>query len=127
MNYNKVIYGFLGAAVLLAFALLYLVLLRSSQAVLSPSRWLLFVGCALPVVAAAILPFVVHRVRRARGLPPEHVSASDLRFTLILSAVLCPLTFFAVTMFGAFGTLAIMLAPIAFIIRSQRRTEPNPK
>jgi protein-S-isoprenylcysteine O-methyltransferase Ste14 len=66
MNYNKVIYGFLGAAVLLALALLYLVLLRSSQAVLSPSRWLLFVGCALPVVAAAILPFVVHRVRRAR-------------------------------------------------------------
>ena len=107
--------------------LIYLGLHGRGQPPLSPSQWLLFGGLALPVVLAAILPIIVHRVRRARGLPPQHVSASDLRFIIILSAVLCPLTFFAVTMFGAFGPLVIMLAPIAFIIRSRRRSHPNPK
>ena len=127
MNYNKVIYMLLGAAVMLAFPLIYLGLLRSGQATLSPSQWLLFGGLALAVVLAAILPIIIYRVRQARGLPPEHVSASDLRFTIALIAVLCPLTFFAVWMFPVFGSLVIMLAPIAFIIRSHRRGQPNHK
>jgi hypothetical protein len=125
MNYNKVIYILLGAGVLLAFPLIYLGLLHPGQATLSPSQWLWFGGLALPVVLAAVLPMIIHRVRRARGLPPEQVSASDLRFTIALIAVLCPLAFFAVLMFGAFGSLVIMLAPMAFIIRSHRRSQPN--
>jgi hypothetical protein len=127
MNYNKVIYVLLGTAVLLAFPLIYLGLHGRGQPPLSPSQWLLFGGLALPVVLVAILPIINHRVRRARGLPPEHVSASDLRFTITLIAVLCPLAFFAVLTFGAFGSLVIMLAPIAFIIRSHRRGQPNHK
>ena len=143
MNYNKVIYILIGAAALLAFPLIYLILIPRSpttlspsvgevllprgQTMLSPSHWLVFGALALLVVLAAVSPIIVHRVRRARGLPPEHVSASDLRFTLILIAVLCPLAFFAVTMFEAYGTLVIMLAPIACMIRFQRRSQPNPK
>jgi hypothetical protein len=128
MNYNKVIYFLLGAAVLVAFPLIYLGLLRSGQTMLSPSQWRLFGGLALPVVVfAAILPIIIHRVRRARGLPPEHVSASDLRFTIALIAVLCPLTFFAVWIFPVFGSLVIMVVPFAFIIRAQLRRQPNNK
>jgi hypothetical protein len=127
MNYNKVIYILLGAAALLAFPLIYLGLHGRGQPPLSPSQWLLFGGLAFPVVLAAILPIIIHRVRRARGLPPEHVSASDLRFTIALMAVLCPLTFFAVWMFGAFGSLLIMVVPFAFMIRAQRRSRPNHK
>ena len=127
MNYNKVIYVLLGAAVLLAFPLIYLGLHRSGQAMLSPSQWLLFGGLALPVVLAALLPIIIHRVRRTRGLPPEHLSASDLRFTIALIAVLCPLTFFAVWMFPVFGSLVIMVVPIAFVIRAQHRSQPNHK
>jgi hypothetical protein len=127
MNYNKLTYVLLGAAALLAFSLLYLVLLRSGHAMLSPSQWLLFGGLALPVVLAAIIPIVIRRVRRSRDLPREHISASDLRFTIALIAVLCPLTFFAVWMFPVYGSLLIMLVPIAFIIRGSRRSQPNHK
>ena len=88
MNYNKVIYFLIGAAALLAFPLLYLVLTPPGQPPLSPSQWLLFGALALAVVLAAIMPIIIYRVRRARGLPPEHVSASDLRFVIALIAVL---------------------------------------
>jgi len=127
MNYNKVIYILLGAGVLLAFPLLYLILFPPGQTTPSPSRWLLFGGLALPVALAGILPIIIHRVRRARGLPPEHVSASDLRFTLILMAVLCPLVCFAEFTFGAYGSLLMMVIPAAFAIRAQRRGQPNQK
>ena len=127
MNYTKVFYILVGAAVLLAFPLIYLVLLPPGQATLSPSRWLLFGSLSLAVLLAAIMPIIIYRVRQTRGLPPEHVSASDLRFTIALMAVLCPLTFFAVWMFGAFGSLLIMVVPFAFMIRAQRRSQPNHK
>ena len=127
MNYTKVFYILVGAAVLLAFPLIYLVLLPPGQATLPPSRWLLFGGLALAVVLAAIMPIIIYRVRQTRGLPPEHVSASDLRFTIALMTVLCPLTFFAVWMFPVFGSLVIMVVPVAFAIRAQRRRQPHHK
>jgi hypothetical protein len=52
---------------------------------------------------------------------------SDSRFATVLTAILCPLTFFAVWMFSAYGTLVIMLVPIAFMIRDQRRNKAVPK
>ena len=128
MNYNKVIYILIGAAVLLAFPLIYLVVMFPRvQTMPSPSQWLLFGALALPVAVVPLLLVIIHRVRRARGLSPEHISASDLRFMLLTIAVLCPLAVFAAMMFGAFGSLVIMLAPIACIIRSQLRSQPNPK
>ena len=127
MNYNKVIYVLLGAAVLLAFPLLYLVLRPPGEPPLTASQWLLFGGLALPVVFSALIPIVSIRVRRARGLPPEQLSAADFRFFISLIAVLCPLAFFAAWMFGAFGSLVIMLAPIACINRFQHRGKPDPK
>jgi len=53
-------------------------------------------------------------------------SASDLHFMLTLIAVLCPLTFLAVWMFPVFGSLVIMVVPIAYAIRSPRRRQPTP-
>jgi len=126
MNYNKVIYILLGAGVLLAFPLIYLVLFPPGQTTPSPSQWLWFAGLALPVALTGILPVIIHRVRRARGLPHQ-VSASDLRFTLILIAVLCPLVCVAEFTFGAYGSLLMMVIPAAFAIRAQRRGQPNHK
>ena len=126
MNYIKVIYILLGAAVLIAFPLIYLLLLPRGQTTPSPSQWLLFCGLALPVLLTAILPMIFHRVRKARGLPTEHVSASDLRFCLILLAVLCPLAFFAVLAFGPLGSIVIGFVPFAFAFRAPRRSQPTP-
>ncbi len=127
MNSKKVIYFLLSAAALLAFPLIYLLMNGRGQPPLSPSRWLLFGTLAFPVVLAAILPMLIFRVRRARGLPPLQLSASDLRFTILLIAVLCPLTFLVVSLFPGFGSLVILLVPFAFIIRGQLRGQPNPK
>jgi hypothetical protein len=124
MNHNKIIHILLGAAVLIALPLIYLGLLGPGQRTLSPSQWLLFGGVAFALVLGAFLPSIV---RRVRGLPPEPVSASDLRFVIALIVVLCPLAFFAVWTFGAFGSLVIMLAPIAFMIRYSRRSQPSNK
>jgi hypothetical protein len=121
---NKIIHLLLGAAVLLAFPLIYLALLRPGHATLSPSQWLLFASLAVALVLGAFLPSFV---RRVRGLPQHPVSSSDLRFTIALSLVLCPLAFFAVWMFGAYGSLVIMLAPIAFAFRNPRLSQPSPK
>ena len=48
---------------------------------------------------------------------------SDTRFATVLTVILCPLAFFAVWMFSAYGTLVIMLVPIAFMIRDQLRND----
>jgi hypothetical protein len=88
-------------------------------------QWLLFGAVALAVLAA-VMPMIIHCVRRARGLPPEQ-SASDLRFTMTLIATLCPLTFFAVWMSPTFGSLLIVVVPVAFMIRSQPGNQPNSK
>ena len=48
---------------------------------------------------------------------------ADTRFAVAVAAVLCPLTFFAVWEWGAFGSLLILLVPIAFIFR--RRSVQN--
>jgi uncharacterized membrane protein len=45
---------------------------------------------------------------------------SDSRFFIVLLAVLCPLTFAAVILFPVFGSLTIMLVPIAYAIRAQQ-------
>lgn len=121
---NKVIHILFGAAVLLALSLIYFLLLPHGQATLSPSQWLLFGEGALPLVLAAFLPSIV---RRFRGLPPPQVSPSDLRFTIVLIAILCPLIFLFGTLFGQFGFLLIIVVPIAFAIRAQRRSKTSPK
>jgi hypothetical protein len=50
---------------------------------------------------------------------------SDSRFATVLTVILCPVAFFAVLMFSAYGTLVIMLVPIAFMIRDQFRNDRN--
>ena len=117
---NKVIHILLGAAVLLAITLIYFVLLRPGQATLSHSQWLLFGGASLALVLVAFLPSIV---RRIRGLPPQPVPPSDLRFAIILVAVICSL----MPLLGEFGYLLIMVVPFAFIIRGQLRGQPNSK
>ena len=57
----------------------------------------------------------------------QQSTMSDSRFATVLIVVLCPLVFFAVWMFSAYGTLVIMLVPIAFMIRDQRRNKAVPK
>jgi len=55
----------------------------------------------------------------------KSLSSSDLKFALLVAAVLCPLAFLAVWAFGPFGSFVIILAPIAFIVRSPRRRRVN--
>jgi hypothetical protein len=50
---------------------------------------------------------------------------SDSRFATVLTVILCPLAFFAVWMFSVYGTLVIMLVPIAFMIRDKFRNDRN--
>jgi len=50
---------------------------------------------------------------------------SDTRFATVLTAILCPLTFAAVWMFSAAGTLVILLVPIAFMMRDHFRNDRN--
>jgi hypothetical protein len=47
--------------------------------------------------------------------------SSDIKFSIAVALVLCPLAFFAVWEFGPFGSFVIVLAPIAFILRSHHR------
>lgn len=121
---SKAIHILLGVAVLLALPLIYLVLLRPGQPMFPPSQWLVFAGAALALLLAAFLPGVV---RRVRGMPPQAVSPSDLRFGLAVAAVLCPLAFLAVWVMGPFGAFIIVLAPVALIIRSRRSGELDQK
>jgi hypothetical protein len=53
----------------------------------------------------------------------QQSTMSDTRFATVLTVILCPLAFFAVWMFSAYGTLVIMLVPIAFMIRDQLRND----
>jgi hypothetical protein len=50
---------------------------------------------------------------------------SDSLFGIVLTAILCPLTFAAVWMFSAAGTLVFMFVPIAFMIRNNLRKDRN--
>jgi hypothetical protein len=50
---------------------------------------------------------------------------AEIRFAIAVIAGLCPLAFFAVWEWGAFGTLVIMLVPIAFMLRYPRRSLQN--
>jgi hypothetical protein len=50
---------------------------------------------------------------------------SDSRFATVLTVILCPLAFFAVWMFSVYGTLVIMLVPIAFMMRDKFRNDRN--
>jgi len=121
---NKIIHIFLGAAVLAAVALLFFILAPNGKPTLSLLQWSLLGGLAVALGLGAFLPSLL---RRQRGLPQESSSPADLRFALAVAAVLCPLAFLAVWAFGPFGSFVIMLAPIAFISRSPRRSQPNHK
>jgi hypothetical protein len=118
---STVIYTLVGGAVLSAIALFGLLVFHQSG--ISPLQWGLFALYALVLMLAAFAPSVV---RRWQGLPPpQPLSPADIRFSLAVTAILCPLAFFAVWEWGAFGTLVIMLAPIAFMLRSPRRNPQN--
>ena len=62
------------------------------------------------------------------------MSASDIRFSVAVAVIGSILAFVAVWFGGAYGTLVIILVPIAFLFRSQQRggrdkttVEPNKK
>lgn len=46
-------------------------------------------------------------------------------FTITLTMILCPLTYFSVYYFGAMGTLTIMLVPIAFLFRMNSKDDTS--
>jgi predicted metal-binding membrane protein len=123
---NTVIHGLLGATVLLAILLLYLVLAHHGQPVLPPSRWILFGSIALALVLAAFLPSLV---RRWRGLPPQPLPPADISLAVMATLVGC-----ALVLFGVFFEMwwlmafAIMLPPLSFIWRNapkQQRDRGN--
>jgi predicted metal-binding membrane protein len=114
---NTVVHGLLGAAVLLAILLLYLVLAHPGQPVLPPSRWILFGGLALALALAAFLPSLV---RRWRGLPPpQPLSPADISLVIMVTLAGCALAFFGV-FFEMWWLMAfaIMLPPLFFIWRN---------
>lgn len=47
-------------------------------------------------------------------------SPSDVQFALILVAIVCPITFLSVWMFGGLGALTILLVPLAFFFRASK-------
>jgi hypothetical protein len=120
---NKATHILLRVAVVLAFPFIYLLLLRPGQPTLSPLQWLLFGSVAFALAVGSFLPSIL---RQVRGLPPQPVSASVLRFSIALAGVLCPLAFFAVWTFGPLGSLVICLVPLAFAFRFPRGSQPAP-
>jgi hypothetical protein len=121
MKQNTVFHILLGVAVLLAIALVYLGLATSDQSGLSSSQWVLFAAVALAGMLATFAPSVL---RRLRGLPPpQPMPPSVIRFSIAVVAILCPLTCFAVWEWPAFGSLVIILVPIAFILRFHGRSQ----
>jgi hypothetical protein len=117
---NIVIYGFPGAAVLLAILLLYLVLAHQGQMTLPPARWILFGGLALALVLASFLPSLV---RRWRGLPPSQpLWPTDISLVITVTLAGCALAFlgvfFEMWWLMAFG---IMLPPLSFIWRNAQK------
>ena len=123
---NTIIHGLLGAAVLLAVVLLYMVLAHDGQPNLSPSGWGLLGGAALTLALATFLPSLV---RRWRGLPPPPpLSPSDISFGIMVSVVGCNLA-----VIGVFSemwwlmALGIGLAPLSFMFRGARQRQHVPK
>jgi hypothetical protein len=120
---NTIIHALLGAAVLLAIALLYLLLVHNAQANnLSPVEWTVFGGAALALGLAAFVPSLL---RRSRGLPAAPLlSRSDIGFCIMVALVGCVLA-----VVGVFSemwwlmTLGIMLAPMSFMFRGSRQSE----
>jgi hypothetical protein len=125
---NTVIHGLLGAAVLIAVVLLYLILspTPNGQLMLSPSGWIVFGGAALALVLAAFLPSLV---RRWRGLPPPQVlSPSDIRFCIMVVVVGCALAFVgALSEMWWLAVLPIMLAPLSIVFRFAARRQRDEK
>ena len=119
---NTIIHGLLGAAVLLAVVLLYMVLAHDGQPNLSPSGWGLLGGAALTLALATFLPSLV---RRWRGLPPPPpLSPSDISFAIMVTVVGC-----ALAVIGVFSemwwlmALGIWLAPLSFMFRGARQRQ----
>jgi hypothetical protein len=117
LTQNTVIHGLLGATVLFAMVLLYLVLARHGGPVLLPSGWIVFGGIALALALAAFLP---SSVRRWRGLPPpQPLLPADIGMAVMVTLVGCALAFFGV-FFEMWWLMAfaIMLPPLSFIWRN---------
>jgi len=127
LTQNAVIHGLLGATVLFAIVLLYLVLARHGQPVLPPSGGILFGGIALALVLAAFLPSLV---RRWGGLPPpQPLLPADISLAIMVTLVGCALAFFGVFLeMGWLMAFAIMLCPLSFLWRNapkQQRDRGN--
>jgi hypothetical protein len=114
---NTILTILLGVAVLLAIGLFYLGF--SDQSGLSASQWAWFAAFTLTLPLVVFAPIVLGQWRGTPPAPP--LSQPDIRFYIAVVAVLCPLAFFAVWEWGAYGTFVIMLVPMAFILRSPRR------
>ena len=113
----------LGAAVLLAMALLYVLLVHDGQPRLSPrlslSGWAVFGAAALALVLMAWAPGLL---RGWRGLsPPQTLSRSDTNFYIMVAVAGC-----ALAVAGVFSgmwwlmVLGIMLAPLSSMFRRDR-------
>ena len=113
---NTTIHVLLAGVALLAMLLLYWILARDGQPMLTPVGWLVFAGAALILVLATFLPGLV---RRMRGLPPQALSRSEITVCIAITAIGCLLAFVGV-FFEVWWLMAlgIMLPPLAFMPRS---------
>ena len=110
-----IIHGLLGLVVLVTIGLFYALLVPHGQSSLSPLTWTVFIAAAL---ALGLVAFAPSLLRRWRGLaPPPPMSAADIKFSIVLVAVLCPIAFWAVWLGGAYGSMAMILVPLAFLFR----------
>jgi hypothetical protein len=116
MRQNTVIHLLLGVAILAAMALLYVLLSPADQSGLSPSQWVLFAAFAAALTLAAFAPSVL---RRLRGLPPpQPLSPSDIRFSILVTAAGCAVAVFGVSS-GMLWLMAlgIVLPSLSFMFR----------
>ncbi len=120
MKQNTVLSILTGAVFLITLSLLYLLLAPLGRSIHSPVWWMAFGSIAVLLVVGVFAPMLARRLRGASA--PTPLTSADIRFTIALIAVVCPLAFWAR---GAYGSLVILLVPIAFLIRQQIKVAPH--
>lgn len=120
MKQNTALSILTGAAFLVALSLLYVLLAPLGRSMHSPVGWMAFGSIAMLLVVAVFAPMMAHRRRGASA--PTPLTPADIRFTIALLVVVCPLVFWAG---GAYGSLVILLVPIAFLVRQYIKVAPH--
>ncbi len=120
MKQNTAIAILTGAAFLVAITLLYVLLAPVDRSMLSRMGWMAFGSIAMLLVVAVLAPLIARRLRGTSA--PRPLTPADIRFTIAILAILCPLIFWAGS---AYGSLLIMLVPISFILRKQNKVTPH--